>query len=240
MLAAAAGGGSPPSLCLVTLANVSFASSPLWSGSFPPITSPDGSLRAAPEAGRGEDNEGSAEELAQAQAGGGGGGDRRTAGARAPQLPPPPLRHSPPRCLENAPSSEQPARPGPTPDPFMPQSHPGPSLPFPSSQTAEQKANARREAGRLRAAMRVILLSHVARLLKAGLPGILAMATLVFVGLRVGLVAAAQVGAGALVSWLASFFLTRQREGAGLAEAAVAVGGGGETSPGAAPAVAAA
>lgn len=86
--------------------------------------------------------------------------------------------------------------------------------------TAEQRANARKETARRRAAMRVIVLSHVTRLLKAGLPGILAMATLAFVAFRVGLVAAVQVGIGGLLSWLANLFINKRKaEGGGGGEA---------------------
>lgn len=97
--------------------------------------------------------------------------------------------------------------------------------------TAEQRANAKRETARRRAAMRVIALSHVARLLKSGLPGMLAMAALAFVAFRVGLVAAVQVGMGGLISWMANLFISKTRE-AGMAKGEAAGGGDGKAPQG--------
>lgn len=107
--------------------------------------------------------------------------------------------------------------------------------------TAEQRTNAKKEMARRRAAMRVIVFSHIARLFKAGLPGILAMAALCFVAFRVSLVAAVQVGITGMVSWLANFFISKRRA-AGAAGAAPPAAGaeGGEPPAAAQPAVAAA
>lgn len=99
--------------------------------------------------------------------------------------------------------------------------------------TSGQRENMRREAMRRTQAMRVIAGTHLMRLLRSGLPGIIAMAALILVGARVGLVAAARVAAGAFVAWLGQFFFFR-RQGAGAAEGAKGAPAGGAAAAGAA------
>lgn len=65
-------------------------------------------------------------------------------------------------------------------------------------------AASRREAARQNAAMRVILTSHVTRLLRGGLPGLLAFGALIFVGIRVSLAAAIRASVAVVVAWAAS------------------------------------
>ena len=82
---------------------------------------------------------------------------------------------------------------------------------------------AKREAARQRTALRVILVSHVNRLLRSGLPGLLAFGALIFVGARVSLVAAMRASSAVAVAWLVSklpwLAAWRRRRGAPDAEA---------------------
>jgi hypothetical protein len=71
-----------------------------------------------------------------------------------------------------------------------------------SLRTEEERASARREAARQRQAVRVIVSTHLLRLLRGGLPGIAAMTALLWVAARVGLVAAARAGVGMASVWL--------------------------------------
>jgi hypothetical protein len=80
-----------------------------------------------------------------------------------------------------------------------------------TERTAEQRANTRREAARKRQAVRVILSTHAARLLRGGLPGLLAIAGLVWVAARVGVVAAVRAAAGMASGWFGSRFLRRRK-----------------------------
>jgi predicted unusual protein kinase regulating ubiquinone biosynthesis (AarF/ABC1/UbiB family) len=80
-----------------------------------------------------------------------------------------------------------------------------------TERTAEQRANTRREAARKRQAVRVILSTHLARLLRGGLPGILAICGLVWVAARVGVVAAVRAGVGMVSVWVSSRFQRRRK-----------------------------
>jgi predicted unusual protein kinase regulating ubiquinone biosynthesis (AarF/ABC1/UbiB family) len=90
-----------------------------------------------------------------------------------------------------------------------------------AARTEEQRANARREAARQRQAVRVIVSTHLVRLLRSGLPGMAAMAALLWVGARIGAVAALRAGVGLASGWLLARFRPRRKD-AGAAAAAPA------------------
>ncbi len=91
-----------------------------------------------------------------------------------------------------------------------------------NERTAEQRVNAQREAARQRQAVRVILTTHLMRLLRGGLPGLAAVAALIFVAARVSLVAAARAGVGMASVWLGDRLRRRRKPAAAAAAAAPA------------------
>ena len=82
------------------------------------------------------------------------------------------------------------------------------------AQEAPVDQGGRREAARQRAALRVIVTTHAARLLHAGLPGLIAFSGLFWVVARVGLVAAARAASALFITWLVTKlpFLTASRK----------------------------
>ena len=94
-------------------------------------------------------------------------------------------------------------------------------------QSHARAAAAKREAARQRTALRVILVSHISRLLRSGLPGLLAFGALIFVGARVSLAAAMRASSAVAVAWLVSklpwLAAWRQRRGKTDAEESVPV-----------------
>ncbi len=75
--------------------------------------------------------------------------------------------------------------------------------------SAERREEERREAARQRAAVRVIITTHISRLLRGGIPGLLAFSGLLWVTARVGIVAAARACSAMLVTWLLARFQRR-------------------------------